>query len=197
MTDETENKIIFATMLAGIIAIIVTLLFHQPTNPIGDCGTDVALNNGIRIFFAVAINAIIVASVAFLSCIIGIAINGIINNSMRLYCRWKRFREVKEKPSNRFIFKKIDCKQVAYNIIEAMRSFNVAWCVFTCAFLCIGAFFTSINYPKMCFKNPESVADCYMIGIISLVFLSTIASRLFTLAFEKVEFRLKKFLKLI
>lgn len=197
MTNETENKIIFSTMLAGIIAIIVILFFHQPTNPIGDCGTDVALNNGIRIFFAVAINTIIVASVAFLSCILGIAINGIINNSMRLYRSWKRSREVKEKPANSFTFKKIDWKQVTYNLINAMRSFEVAWCVFTGAFLCIGAFFTSINHPKMCFKNPGSVADFYLIGAISFVFLSTIASLVFTFAFEKVELRLKKFLKLI
>lgn len=197
MTSETENKIIFTTVLTGIIAIIATLFFHQPTTPIGDCGTDVALNNGLRIFFIVAINVIVVVVVAFLSCILGIAINGIINNSMRLYRSWKRSREVKEKPANRFTFKKIDWKQVTYNLINAMRSFEVAWCVFTGAFLCIGAFFAGINHPKMCFKNPGAVADFYLISGIALIFISTIASLVFTLAFEKVEFRLKKFLKLI
>lgn len=197
MTSETENKITWTVVILGVIAAIVTLCFHQPRSPIGDCGTDVTLNKGIGIFFATALNVLLVAVAAFHSMIIGFAITGAINSGERYIYRMKQKKENPKANSTSFSFKNINYKKIVYNCIDGMRQFEVAWLVITISILSVAGFFAGMNHPKICFKNPGAVSDFYLISALYLVIIGLVATFVFHILFEKIEFRLKKFLKLV
>lgn len=156
----------------------------------------IATNSG-ELTTLISAAKLMVVVAAFLSMIIGFAITGAINSGERYIYRMKQKKENPKANSTSFSFKNINYKKIAYNCIDGMRQFEVAWLVITISILSVAGFFAGMNHPKICFKNPGAVSDFYLISALYLVIIGIVATFVFHILFEKIEFRLKKFLKLV
>lgn len=206
MNSKTEERIVWTTVIISVIAMIITIIFKQPSSPIGDCGTDVAFNKAMNICFTVAIDFLLILATVFLSGVAGFLIAKLVDNIQRGIrgIKWRRehrtpseFSFSIKKPNPMTVNYKRIFKNIVQNVIDLMGRIDIMFCVISLTCYAIAIFFAGTNHSKMCFRNANAAVDFYLIQGIFLLFISAVITLIYAKVFDKIEYRLKKLFNLI